>query len=240
MTRLLLLTIAVLLPQVGIAQETAPWGEVAQAAGNGVGRHTITILAAMTALSLAPGIAIMVTCFPFIATVLSVLRQSIGLSQAPPNMVIVSLAMFLTWFVMSPVLTEAWNVAGAPLRDNKITIEQAFERGIVPFRNFMEARADPETLEMLAELSPEPKGDVARLSVLVPAFMLTEIQRAFEIGFLVSLPFLIIDLVVSAVLMSMGMMMVPPAVVALPFKLAFFVVVDGWQLVATALVRSYQ
>ena len=155
-------------------------------------------------------------------------------------MLIVSLAMFLTWFVMSPVLTEAWTVAGAPLRDGQITVEQAFSRGIVPFRGFMEARVDPEMIATLAEVSPDPQAPPDRLSVLVPAFMLSEIQRAFEIGFLVSLPFLIIDLVVSAVLMSMGMMMVPPAIVALPFKLAFFVVVDGWGLIAAALVRSYQ
>ena len=207
---------------------------------NGIGRNAITLLAVITALSLAPGIAIMVTCFPFIVTVLSILRQSIGLPQSPPNMLIVSLAMFLTWFVMSPVLNEAWTSAGAPLRDGTITIEQALDRAIVPFRVFMEARTDPEMLATLAEVSPEPEAAPDRLSVLVPAFMLSEIQRAFEIGFLVALPFLIIDLVVSAVLMSMGMMMVPPTVVALPFKLAFFLVVDGWGMVAAALVRSYQ
>ena len=240
MIRALLVMAVLLAPQVLQAQDLSPLEEATQAVGSGVGRHTITLLAAMTVLSLAPGLAIMVTCFPFVVTVLSVLRQSIGLPQAPPNMVIVSLAMFLTWFVMNPVLTEAWQVAGAPLRNNEITVEQAFERGMVPFRRFMEARTAPDTLEALAALSPDPDAPAARLSVLVPAFMLSEIQRAFEIGFLVSLPFLIIDLVVSAVLMSMGMMMVPPAVVSLPFKLAFFVVVDGWQLVASALVRSYQ
>ncbi|RCW82860.1 flagellar type III secretion system pore protein FliP [Paracoccus lutimaris] len=238
---ILILTI-LLLPGIAYAQEIS--GGLAtsglDAVQDGIGRNAITLLAAITALSLAPGIAIMVTCFPFIVTVLSILRQSIGLQQSPPNMLIVSLAMFLTWFVMSPVLTEAWNTAGAPLRDGTITIEQAFERAIVPFRGFMEARTDPEMLASLAEVSPEPDAPPERLSVLVPAFMLSEIQRAFEIGFLVALPFLIIDLVVSAVLMSMGMMMVPPTVVALPFKLAFFLVVDGWGMVAAALVRSYQ
>nr|WP_233253276.1 flagellar type III secretion system pore protein FliP [Paracoccus binzhouensis] len=233
-----------LLPHVAAAQDLsqnlALDGAGLEAVASGIGRHSITLLAVMTALALAPGIAIMVTCFPFIVTVLSILRQSIGLQQSPPNMLIVSLAMFLTWFVMNPVLTEAWTVAGAPLRDGRISVEQAFERGIVPFRGFMEQRTDPEMLVTLAEVSPEPQAPPDRLSVLVPAFMLSEIQRAFEIGFLVALPFLIIDLVVSAVLMSMGMMMVPPAVVALPFKLAFFLVVDGWGMVAAALVRSYQ
>ena len=242
MKQVLLILAILLLPGIAHAQDIS--GGLAMSdldtVRNGVGRNAITLLAVITGLSLAPGIAIMVTCFPFIVTVLSILRQSIGLQQSPPNMLIVSLAMFLTWFVMSPVLTEAWNTAGAPLRDGTITVEQAFERAVVPFRGFMEARTDPEMLASLAEVSPEPDAPADRLSVLVPAFMLSEIQRAFEIGFLVALPFLIIDLVVSAVLMSMGMMMVPPTVVALPFKLAFFLVVDGWGMVAAALVRSYQ
>ncbi|UXU75879.1 MULTISPECIES: flagellar type III secretion system pore protein FliP [unclassified Paracoccus (in: a-proteobacteria)] len=240
MSRLCLLLCLALIPQIAMAQDLAPGLQQADAVLNGVGRHSITLLAALTALSLAPGIAVMVTCFPFIVTVLSILRQSLGLQQSPPNMLIVSLALFLTWFVMNPVLTEAWTVAGAPLRDGQISLEEAFARGIVPFRGFMEHRADPEMIATLAEIAPDPQAPPDRLSVLVPAFMLSEIQRAFEIGFLVALPFLIIDLVVSAVLMSMGMMMVPPAVVALPFKLAFFVVVDGWGMIAAALVRSYQ
>lgn len=238
--RFLLILGALALPHAGLAQDMGGLNAAADAVTNGVGRNAITLVAVMTALSLAPGIAIMVTCFPFIVTVLSILRQSIGLQQSPPNMLIVSLAMFLTWFVMNPVLTEAWTVAGAPLREGAISVEEAFQRGIVPFRGFMETRTDPEMIATLAEVSPEPSAAPDRLSVLVPAFMLSEIQRAFEIGFLVSLPFLIIDLVVSAVLMSMGMMMVPPAVVALPFKLAFFVAVNGWGLIASALVRSYQ
>lgn len=242
MIRLALVLVAALLPPQVAAAQDLPLIDAAglDAVAGGIGRHSITLLAVMTALSLAPGIAIMVTCFPFIVTVLSILRQSLGLQQSPPNMLIVSLAMFLTWFVMSPVLTEAWEVAGAPLRDGAISVEQAFQRGIVPFRGFMEYRTDPEMLATLAEIAPDPQASPDRLSVLIPAFMLSEIQRAFEIGFLVALPFLIIDLVVSAVLMSMGMMMVPPVVVALPFKLAFFVVVDGWGMIAAALVRSYQ
>lgn len=240
MNKLLLIAAMLALPHAALAQQAGDMAGMADTVTNGVGRNAITLLAVMTALSLAPGIAIMVTCFPFIVTVLSILRQSIGLQQSPPNMLIVSLAMFLTWFVMSPVLTEAWNVAGAPLREGTISVEQAFSRGIVPFRGFMELRTDPEMIATLAEVSPEPDAAPDRLSVLIPAFMLSEIQRAFEIGFLVSLPFLIIDLVVSAVLMSMGMMMVPPAVVALPFKLAFFVAVNGWGMIASALVRSYQ
>lgn len=235
--RILLLCAALSwLPSVALAQDLA---QLERAAG-GLGQNAVLMVLALTALSLAPGIAIMVTCFPFIVTVLSILRQAIGLQQSPPNMLIVSLAIFLTWFIMDPVLREAWQVAGAPLRDGSIGIAEAFQRGIVPFQGFMAARTDPDTLLGLAEIAPNAAAATDRLSVQVPAFMLSEIQRAFEIGFLIALPFLIIDLVVSAVLMSMGMMMVPPVVVSLPFKLAFFVVVDGWSMIAGALVRSYQ
>lgn len=205
--------------------------------------RTIQLFALITVLSLAPGLAIMITCFPFIVTVLSILRQAIGLQQSPPNMLIVSLALFLTYFVMEPVFTTAWQDGIAPLTNQEIDAETAFSRTLAPFRIFMAARLDPETFFAMAELRPdtldaEPTPN-APLSVLVPSFLLSEIARAFQIGFLVFLPFLIIDLVVAAILMSMGMMMVPPAIVSLPFKLAFFVVADGWSLIAGSLVRSY-
>lgn len=234
--RLLITVLLLALPSAVLAQDA---GGLQQAA-NSLGQNSVLIVLGLTALSLAPGIAITVTCFPFIVTVLSILRQSLGLQSAPPNMLIISLSIFLTWFIMDPVLREAWQTAGAPLRDGTIDLSEAFQRGIIPFRDFMALRTNPDTLQTLAEIAPNPDGPPDRLAVLVPSFMLSEIQRAFEIGFLVALPFLIIDLVVSAVLMSMGMMMVPPVVVALPFKLAFFVVVDGWTLIAGALVRSYQ
>ncbi|MCA0272190.1 MAG: flagellar type III secretion system pore protein FliP [Proteobacteria bacterium] len=205
--------------------------------------QSLFIISAVTLLSLAPGLAVMVTCFPFIVTVLSILRQGIGLQQSPPNMLIVSLALFLTWFIMEPVMTEAWRVGISPLIDGTIDMSTAFDRGIAPFRGFMAARLDPDTLQELAALRPGAAAVTdptqAPLSLLVPSFMLSEMSRAFEIGFLLYLPFLVIDLVVAAVLMSMGMMMVPPAVVSLPFKLAFFVIADGWSLVSGALIRSY-
>ena len=203
---------------------------------------SVQLLVMMTVLSLVPGLAIMITCFPFIVTVLSILRQAIGLQQAPPNMLIVSLALFLTWFVMDPVFTEAWVKGVQPLNAGSIDIQQAIPLILGPFRGFMAARLDGDTFTALQNLRPvaTPVAAVdAPLSLLVPSFILSEIQRAFEIGFLVFLPFLIIDLVVAAVLMSMGMMMVPPGVVSLPFKLAFFVVADGWSLISSALVRSY-
>ena len=229
-------TIAALLPVAALAQDAPGLDQLA----GGLGQNAVLVVVALTALSLAPAIAIMVTAFPFIVTVLSILRQAIGLQQSPPNMLIVSLAIFLTWFIMDPVLREAWQVAGAPLQDGSIGIAEAIQRGVVPFQGFMSARTDPDTLRGLAEIAPAGGDPAERLSVLIPAFMLSEIQRAFEIGFLIALPFLIIDLVVSAVLMAMGMMMVPPVVVSLPFKLAFFVVVVGWTMIAGALVRSYQ
>ena len=210
---------------------------------NSLTGQSLLLLGLVTVLSLAPGLAVMVTCFPFIVTVLSILRQAIGLQQSPPNMLIVSLALFLTWFIMEPVFAASWSAGFEPLLAGSLDIGTAFDRGIAPFRVFMAARLDAETFLSLANLRPETAdlsdADSAPLSLLVPSFMLSEVARAFEIGFLVFLPFLIIDLVVSAVLMSMGMMMVPPAIVALPFKLAFFVVADGWSLISGALVRSY-
>jgi len=205
---------------------------------------TLTLIGGITLLSIAPGLLIMITCFPFVVTVLSILRQAVGLQQSPPNMVIVSLSLFLTYFVMDPVFQQAWSDGLEPLINEQISLNDALTRAIQPFRMFMSAQTDPETFAEMRALRPEglvgvELGADAPLSVLVPSFLLSEITRAFQIGFMVFLPFLIIDLVVAAILMSMGMMMVPPAMVALPFKLAFFVVSDGWTLLASALVRSY-
>ena len=203
--------------------------------------RSIELIAIVTLLSLVPGLAVMVTCFPFIVTVLSLLRQGLGLQQSPPNMVIVSLALFLTWFVMDPVFTMAWTNGIGPLSNGQIDVQHAMPLIVQPFRDFMAARTNPETFAALKDLRPDTTAALADapLSLLVPSFMLSEITRAFQIGFLIYLPFLIIDLVTAAILMSMGMMMVPPAVVSLPFKLAFFVVANGWTLVSSALVRSY-
>lgn len=228
-----------LIPAMAQAQDlTLSLGDDASLAG-----RSIQLLALITVLSLVPGLAIMVTCFPFIVTVLAILRQAIGLQQSPPNMLMVSLALFLTWFIMEPVLTQAWTVGVQPMLDGQATLEQGFALTVAPFRGFMAARIAPDTFEQLASLRPalDPALAIpdAPLSILVPSFLLSEVERAFQVGFLIFLPFLIIDLVVAAVLMSMGMMMVPPAVVSLPFKLAFFVVADGWSLIAGSLVRSY-
>mgnify|MGYP005996296403 CR=1 FL=1 len=227
------------LPQMAVAQEISlPLGD-----SGSVSARSIQLILLITVLSLAPGLAIMITCFPFLVTVLAILRQAIGLQQSPPNMLMVSLALFLTYFVMEPVFTEAWEKGISPLMEEQIAVETALARSLEPFRVFMSDRVDQDTFVAMAELRPDAatirSGPDAPLSVLVPSFLLSEISRAFQVGFLIFLPFLIIDLVVASILMSMGMMMVPPAIVSLPFKLAFFVVADGWSLIASALVRSY-
>ncbi|WP_209598451.1 flagellar type III secretion system pore protein FliP [Ruegeria sp. HKCCSP351] len=233
------LAVVVTLPSMAAAQDvTLSLGE-----GGSISARTIQLILLITVLSVASGLAIMITCFPFLITVLSILRQGVGLQQSPPNMLLVSLALFLTYFIMDPVFTEAWTAGIRPMMEETMAVEPALERALEPFRVFMANRLDSDTFYAMAAL--RPGGDAielsaqAPLSVLMPSFMLSEIARAFQIGFLIFLPFLIIDLVVAAVLMSMGMMMVPPAIVSLPFKLAFFVIADGWALVAGALVRSY-
>lgn len=233
------LVLALGLPSSGLAQEvTITFGDEGSLAA-----RSIQLFVLITVLSLVPGLAVMITCFPFIVTVLAILRQGIGLQQSPPNMLIVSLALFLTYFVMEPVFVSAWQGGVEPLMEGTLSLEDGFMETLAPFRSFMSGRIAPDTFETLAGLRPgiAPDQPIAEapLSVLVPSFLLSEIERAFQIGFLVFLPFLIIDLVVAAVLMSMGMMMVPPAIVSLPFKLAFFVVADGWSLIAGSLVRSY-
>jgi flagellar biosynthetic protein FliP len=230
---------------LGLAAGPAAAQDLAAALGDAsLANRALQLVVLVGLISLVPGLLVMVTCFPFIITVLSVLRQAIGLQQAPPNMLLVSLALFLTWFVMEPVFLASWANGISPWLDGTLLLEDAFGPATAPFRAFMAARVDAETLATIAGLRPDldpavTGPDQVPLSVLVPSFLLSEIQRAFLVGFLVFLPFLVIDLVVAAVLMSMGMMMVPPAIVALPFKLAFFVVVDGWTLVTMGLVEGY-
>ena len=235
----LVMLVLCLLPCAAQAQDvTISFGD-----GESFSSRTIQLFALITVLSLAPGIAVMITCFPFLITVLSILRQAIGLQQSPPNMLIVSLALFLTYFIMEPVFTAAWESGVGPFTRDEIDVETAFTNALEPFRGFMVNRLDIETFQSIANLREDTRDAAleqeAPLSVLVPSFLLSELSRAFQVGFLIFLPFLIIDLVVAAVLMSMGMMMVPPAIVSLPFKLAFFVVADGWSLIAGSLVRSY-
>ncbi|MEL6953071.1 MAG: flagellar type III secretion system pore protein FliP [Pseudomonadota bacterium] len=232
---ILIVTILLILPSAVSAQDIAiDLGDDASLTA-----RSLQLIALITVLSIAPGLAVMVTCFPFIVTVLSILRQAIGLQQSPPNMLIVSLALFLTYFVMSPVFEEAYALGIFPLLNGEIDTPEAFGLAYSPFQEFMLSRVDSATLTSLKNLRGVGENTVPDASILIPAFMLSEVERAFQIGFLIFLPFLIIDLVAAAILMSMGMMMVPPAIVSLPFKLAFFVVADGWSLLTGALVRSY-
>jgi flagellar biosynthetic protein FliP len=207
----------------------------------GLSARIVQLFLTVTVLSLAPGIAIMATSLPFIVIALSILRQGIGLQQAPPNMLIMGLALFLTFFVMEPVLVESWKSGVAPLADQSLTDEEALKRIIAPFASFMSGRVDPRAVETLSDArgTTVAAGAETPIALLVPAFVLSEIQRAFEVGFVILLPFLIIDLLVASVLMAMGMVMVPPSIVALPFKLCFFIMTNGWVAVSGALVRSY-
>ena len=210
--------------------------------GGGLTERVIQLIALLTVLSLAPSILVMVTSFTRIVVVLSILRTALGTATAPPNTVLVSLALFLTAFVMAPSFQRAYDVGIKPLIANQISTEQAFERSSGPMRDFMLKNVREKDLklfvDMAHETAPATPEDLS-MRIVVPAFMISELRRAFEIGFLLFLPFLIIDLVVASVLMSMGMMMLPPVVVSLPFKLIFFVLVDGWSLVAGSLVQSY-
>jgi flagellar biosynthetic protein FliP len=195
----------------------------------------------LTVLSLAPGILMSVTAFTRIVVALSLLRTGIGAPGVPPNPVIISLALFLSFFVMSPTLEAAWATGVRPYSEGRIGETQAFERTAAPFRTFMLRQVREEDLRLFVDLSgkPAPRQAEAPLTTLVPAFMISELRRAFEIGFLLLLPFLVIDLAVAAVLMAMGMMMVPPGTVSMPMKIVFFVLVDGWALVAGSLVKSF-
>jgi flagellar biosynthetic protein FliP len=211
-------------------------------AGGGTTGRIVQLVALMTVLSLAPGILVMITSFTRIVVVLSILRAALGAQQAPPNMVLVSLAMFLTAFVMAPTFERAYEQGISPLLEQKIDEKTAFVQVAAPFHDFMMSQVREKDLVLfmnMAKVDKVESPEATPLQALIPAFMISELRRAFEIGFLLFLPFLIIDLVVASVLMSMGMMMLPPVMIALPFKLIFFVMVDGWYLIAGSLVRSF-
>ncbi len=210
--------------------------------GQGLTERALQLVALVTILSLAPSILVMVTSFTRIIVVLSLLRTALGTATSPPNAVLSGLALFLTAFIMAPTFEASYRQGVQPLLAGQIREAEAFERTAQPFREFMLKHVRPKDLDLFLDLSRQPRPPTAEqtpLPVLVPAFMISELRRAFEIGFLLFIPFLIIDLVVSSILISMGMMMVPPVTVSLPFKLIFFVLVDGWTLVVGSLVQSY-
>jgi len=203
----------------------------------------LQILALLTVLSLAPAFFIMVTSFTRVVIVLSFLRQALGTQSVPPNQVIISLALFITVFVMAPVGEAVYSQAVQPLLAEQISYEEAWTKGIQPIRAFMLKQVRDKDLELFIDLSKRPKPetvDQVPIHVVIPAYILSELRVAFQIGFLIYIPFLIVDMVVASVLMSMGMMMLPPTMISLPFKLILFVLADGWNLVVGSLVKSFQ
>ena len=216
--------------------------DLGQGADGTVTGRLVQIVALLTVLSLAPSILIMMTSFTRIIVVLSFMRTAIGIQQTPPNTVMISLALFLTFFIMAPTLKSAYEEGITPLINEEIEEVEAFERTTVPFKRFMLKHTRDDDLELFVELSEsgsyDQKMDIP-LHIVIPSFMISELRRAFEIGFMLFLPFLIIDLVTASILMSMGMMMLPPVTVSLPFKIIFFVLVDGWHLLSGSLIQSF-
>ncbi len=202
----------------------------------------IQLFLLLTVLSLAPAILVMMTSFTRIVVVLSFMRTAMGAQQTPPNQVMVSLAMFLTFFIMMPTFESSWEQGIRPYIDGDIEEKEAFEKSTKPMQQFMMKHVRDQDLKLfmdVAKIGPVATPDDVPIKALIPAFMISELRRAFEIGFLVFIPFLVIDMVVASVLMSMGMMMLPPIIIALPFKIIFFVLVDGWYLIVGSLVQSF-
>jgi flagellar biosynthetic protein FliP len=228
---------ALMLPQIALAQESGLLN------GNGsVSGRAVQLVLIMTVLSLAPGLLMTITSFTRIVVALSLLRSGLGVQGVPPNPVVISLALFLSFFVMAPTIDTAWRTAMVPYNEGRISEAQALDRASKPFHSFMLKHVRDEDVGLFIELSGKPapaaRADLP-MTTLMPAFMISELRRAFEIGFLLLVPFLVIDLAVAAVLMAMGMMMLPPATISLPMKIIFFVLVDGWALVAGSLVKSF-
>ena len=239
---LLVLTVvgltALLVGESASAQQlTMDFGEGGSATG-----RILQLLMLLTVLSLAPSILVMVTSFTRIIIVLSFVRNAMGLQQTPPNAVLISLALFLTAFIMAPTLEAAYGEGIVPLIEEEITEEEAFERTAAPIHSFMMKHVRQDDLILFMDIAKQEaieRPEETPLRVLIPAFMISELRRAFEIGFLIFTPFLIIDLVVAPILMSMGMMMLPPIMISLPFKVVFFVLVDGWHLIVGSFIQSF-
>ncbi len=241
MKRLLWLVPALLLlPGLAWAQSVSI--DLGASGGPGATSRLVQLSALVTALSLAPSLLVMVTGFTRIIIVLSLLRNALGLQGAPPNVVLIGLALFLTFHVMQPAIDQSWTQGLLPMSEGRLEDMEGLRRAAEPFRHFMLTNVRSDDLQLFIDLAhfPEPPAvEETPWRALVPGFLVSEMRRAFEIGFLVYLPFLVIDLVVASILMSLGMMMLPPNAVSLPFKLIFFVLVDGWRLVCGSLVQSF-
>jgi flagellar biosynthesis protein FliP len=237
---------------VNLAQGLAGLIPAGDASASG---RIVQLFGIVTVLSVAPGLLVMVTSFTRIVVALSILRSGLGLQSTPANLILISLSLFMTFFVMAPTFDQAWRDGLKPLLDNQITEAEAFTKISDPFRDFMLTQVRPEDLKLFGDIAqassrdrvqPEAgqgaapgTGEIAELRVVIPAFMISELRRGFEIGFLIVLPFLVIDLIVATLTMSMGMMMLPPTVISLPFKILFFVLIDGWNMLTGSLVRSF-
>jgi len=242
MRRLALAALALALTAGVASAQTVDLSQLVPNGGATATARIIQMAAVLTILSVAPGLLIMVTSFTRFTVALSFLRTGLGLQSAPANLVLISLSLFMTFFVMAPTFDKAWREGLQPLMDNKISQEQAFGAITDPFRRFMLAQVREKDIALFEDLSRGSFEVADRskvdLRILIPAFMISELRRGFEIGFLIVLPFLVIDLIVAALTMSMGMMMLPPSVISLPVKVLFFVLVDGWNLLVGSLVRS--
>ncbi|EJL88828.1 flagellar biosynthetic protein FliP [Polaromonas sp. CF318] len=238
----LLLLALMLLPALAGAQGLPGITSTKGPGGSQTWSLSVQTLVLLTSLSFLPALLLSMTSFTRILIVLGLLRTAIGTQSSPPNQVLVGLSLFLTFFVMSPVFDKVHSAAYKPFSENKISAEQALERGVEPFKQFMLKQTREADLALFARLANIEKlegPEQVSLRILLPAFVISELKTAFQIGFTIFIPFLIVDLVVASVLMSMGMMMVPPATISLPFKLMLFVLVDGWQLLIGALAQSF-
>ncbi|KEG18318.1 flagellar type III secretion system pore protein FliP [Bartonella bacilliformis] len=243
----ILLMLVLAIPDA-FAQQTgaaSPSGlsELLPSVGSSVSGWIVQLFGLLTVLSVAPGLLMMVTSFTRFAIAFSLLRSGLGLQTTPPNLVMISLALFMTFYVMAPTFNAAWEQGVQPLMKNEITEQQAIDKVSQPFREFMISQVREKDLDLFVDLS-DPSVQIKTgvdidFRILVPAFMISELRRGFEIGFLIVLPFLVIDLVVATLTMSMGMMMLPPTVISLPFKILFFVLIDGWNLLVGSLIRSF-
>lgn len=244
MRRILAVALSMLLLSEGLAAQVPQLGDLLPPGDASTSGRIIQYILLLTVLSVAPSILVMVTSFTRFIVAFSFLRAALGMQSTPANLVITSLSLFLTFFVMAPTFDKAWKEGLQPLVENRLSETEAFEKIADPFRQFMLGQVREKDYVMFQEIAEERFGspsvaEKAELRVLVPAFMISELRRGFEIGFLISLPFLIIDLIVATITMSMGMMMLPPTVISLPFKVLFFVLIDGWSMLAGSLIKSF-
>jgi flagellar biosynthetic protein FliP len=240
--RLAFAALLLALTMTSATAQTVDLGSLIPGGGGSATGRIVQLVAILTVLSVAPGLLIMVTSFTRFVVALSFLRSGLGLQSSPPNLVMISLSLFMTFYVMAPTFDRAWETGLKPMMDNTITEQEAYGKVTEPFRQFMLAQVRDKDLNLFEDLS---KGSfqvkdraTIDLRLLIPAFMISELRRGFEIGFLVVLPFLVIDMIVATLTMSMGMMMLPPSVISLPIKVLFFVLIDGWNLLIGSLVRS--